>query len=588
MYLGRESQHSAMLPTLSTSSLLLAFAPSILASSSPVIRGHSGLSYAGRRNTTANQDYFLGIPFAEPPVGSLRFKPPVPWSPGKATVVNATQDGHSCVQSPMWTSNTISEDCLTLNIWKPTNVTGKVPVMVWIYGGAFYLGEIKQYPGTSLVERAVEIGKPIIYVAMNYRLGLFGFPPGQAAADAGGSNLGLKDQRLALEWVQKNIAYFGGDPTKVNVALLSCVMLYVDKRDQVTIFGVSAGAMSVGYQSLYKGGNIGGAFRGMILESGSPSTLHILEPNDPVREETLKFIANATGCADAPSPYECVRSAPSDVLARLNDDVIKVDPYYHAPGQAPTVFVPTRAPNDDFFTDIPSKLMHSGKFAKVPFINGDQLDEGPIFLNGTSLNTEQDIINWMTARFPGLYFNLSNVTAIRELLKYYPTDPAAGSPYGTGNDTFGQGAQYKRAASVLADMTFEASAASRRDHHATAAKFGVKSWSYLMREPPPNFTPVLGIQHGGELTFVMQTLGIVNPGASPAVLELVRTIGDYWINFAYDLDPNPKSGPKRPNWPIYGKAGNALQLLAANVTSFKDVARKQATDFVVNNPSLYN
>ncbi|KAG9080638.1 hypothetical protein FRC06_006321, partial [Ceratobasidium sp. 370] len=237
-----------------TSSLLLAFAPSILASSSPVIRGHSGLSYVGLRNTTANQDYFLGIPFAEPPVGPLRFKPPVPWSRGKVTVVNATQDGHSCVQSPMWTNNTMSEDCLTLNVWKPTNVTGKLPVMVWIYGGAFYLGEIQQYPGTSLVERSVEIGKPIIYVAMNYRIGLFGFPPGQAAVDAGGSNLGLKDQRLALEWIQKNIAYFGGDPRKV------------------TIFGDSAGAMSVGYQSLYKGGEIEGAFQGMILQSGSPSS----------------------------------------------------------------------------------------------------------------------------------------------------------------------------------------------------------------------------------------------------------------------------------------------------------------------------
>ncbi|KAG9094923.1 hypothetical protein FRC06_010334 [Ceratobasidium sp. 370] len=559
-----------MLPTLVTSSLLLAFAPSILASPSPVIRGHSGLSYVGLRNTTANQDYFLGIPFAEPPVGPLRFKPPVPWSRGKVTVVNATQDGHSCVQSTIWTNNTMSEDCLTLNIWKPTNVTGKLPVMAWIYGGGFYIGEIKQYPGTSLVERSVEIGKPIIYVAMNYRIGLFGFPPGQAAVDAGGSNLGLKDQRLALEWIQKNIAYFGGDPTKV------------------TIFGESAGAISAGYQSLYKGGKIEGAFRGMILQSGSPSTVHVLKPDDPVREQTLKYIANATGCTNAPNPYECVRSAPSDVLARLNDDVIKLDPSYHAPGQAPTIFVPTRAPNDDFFTDIPSKLMHAGKFAKIPFINGGQLDEGPLFLNGTSLNTEQDIINWFTARFPGLYFNLSNVTAIRELLKFYPTDPAAGSPYGTGNETFGQGAQYKRAASVFADMLFEAGPASRRDHHATAAKFGVKSWSYLMREPPPNFTPVLGVQHGGDITFVMQTLGTVNPNASPAVLELVRTVGDYWINFAYNLDPNPKSGPKRPNWPTYGKAGNALQLLAANVTSFKDVARKQATDFVIHSPSLYN
>ncbi|KAG9081218.1 hypothetical protein FRC06_005710 [Ceratobasidium sp. 370] len=87
----------------------------------------------------------------------------------------------------------------------------------------------------------------------------------------------------------------------------------------------------------------------------------------------------------------------------------------------------------------------------------------------------------------------------------------------------------------------------------------------------------------------MQTLGTVNPNASPAVLELVQTIAHPdRINFAYNLDPNPKSGTKRPNWPVYGKAATALQLLATNVTSFKDVARKQATDFVIHSPSLYN
>ncbi|KAG8736486.1 hypothetical protein FRC12_017581 [Ceratobasidium sp. 428] len=207
--------------------------------------------------------------------------------------------------------------------------------------------------------------------------------------------------------------------------------------------------------------------------------------------------------------------------------------------------------------------MHAGKFAKVPFINRIQLDEGPLFLNVTSINTEQDIINWITARFPGLYFSISNVTAIRELLEFYPTDPAVGSPYGTGNEMFGQGAQYKRAASIIGDLTF---GSSSRDHHATVNKFGVKSWPYVMCEPPPNFVPVYGVQHAGDIPFVMQTLPILKPDASPAVLELMRTIGNYWINFAYYLDPNPKSGPKRPNWPSHGETGDTLQLLASNVT----------------------
>jgi hypothetical protein len=131
-------------------------------------------------------------------------------------------------------------------------------------------------------------------------------------------------------------------------------------------------------------------------------------------------------------------------------------------------------PNDDFVTDLPSTLLREGKFAKVPFINGGvlnslsiilvltigptaQLDDGTIFVNGTAMNTEQDIINWLTARFPGLYFSITDVPAVRELLKHYPTDPAAGSPYGTGDETFGQGPQYKRFASLFGDLLFQVS-----------------------------------------------------------------------------------------------------------------------------------
>ncbi|KAG9084003.1 hypothetical protein FRC07_013770, partial [Ceratobasidium sp. 392] len=196
----------------------LAVVPALVlaaSASGPVVSTYAGLSYQGLRNTTAGQDYFLGIRFAQPPVGPLRFKAPVPWAPpSKTRTVNATRLGDSCEQAVEYSSNTISEDCLTLNIWKPTNVTKGLPVMVWIHGGGFYIGESARYPGTFFLERATKIGKPVIYVSINYRFGLYGFPPGQAAADAGALNLGLKDQRLALEWIQKNIKYFGGDPSK--------------------------------------------------------------------------------------------------------------------------------------------------------------------------------------------------------------------------------------------------------------------------------------------------------------------------------------------------------------------------------------
>ncbi|KAG9124351.1 hypothetical protein FRC07_011950 [Ceratobasidium sp. 392] len=401
-------------PSYSKLALLALSLPTSLGAP-PIITDSSGLSYAGLHDSVFKQDYFLGIPFAQPPVGSLRFRPPVPWFRGDTRVVNATQHGLS-------DSEHLADLELMSILGKPTKTAKKLPVMVWIYGGAFYAGGIKSFPGNHLVERSTKIGKPIVYVAMNYRVGIYGFPPGQAAQDAGASNLGLKDQRFALEWIQKNIVYFGGDPNKL-------------------------------------------------------------------------------------------------------------DSYYQALiGQAPTIFTPTRSPDDDFFTDIPSKLLRAGKFAKVPFINGAQLDEGTIFVNGTSLNTEQDIVNWATAHFTGLDTGITNETAVRELLKYYPDDPAAGSPYGTDNETFGQGAQYKRYASMVGDLIFQA---PRRDHLRKTAKFGVKSWSYIFAERPLDFLPHIGIKHSGEILFVLQFIGTVNPNASPEQLSFTQAVGDYWSLLAF-------------------------------------------------------
>ncbi|KAF8734832.1 Extracellular triacylglycerol lipase precursor, partial [Rhizoctonia solani] len=505
-------------------SLWLATLPpaAFAAGSGPVVHGADGLSYVGTRNTTSRQDYFLGIPFAQPPVGRLRFKPPVAWAPGNTTEVNATQFGAGCQQATGYvpTNNTLSEDCLTLNIWKPTNVAKKLPVMVYI------------------------------------------FPPGQEAYNAGGSNLGFKDQRLALEWIHKNIEYFGGDPNKV------------------TLFGTSAGGVSASIQTLYNKGKIGGLFRGIILESGPPETLHALRPDDPVREAAFRLIANATGCLGDPYVFECVRNAPADTLIQANKDVLALEPYYRANVPAPTIFGPTYSPDDEFITEPIHDLIHSGKFAKVPIISGGivpypvimismsytlqaQLDEGPVFFDGPAVNisSEQDIINWFTARFPALYIGMSNLTSITELLKFYPTSPTAGSPYGTGSETFGRGAQFKRASSVFGDYLFHA---PRRDHLASATKFGVKSWTYILKESPLIFPPQYGIGHGGDVPFVFQTLNIDSPNASPAAIELMRTIGTYWVNFAYSLDPNA-GGTKLPHWPQYGKEMNALQLLGSNL-----------------------
>ncbi|XP_039581565.1 cholinesterase-like, partial [Passer montanus] len=186
---------------------------------------------------------FLGIPYAEPPVGPLRFAPPRPARPWGG-VLDALSHPHACFQpvdtmfpgfggSEMWNPNReMSEDCLYLNIWAPApRPETPAPVLVWIYGGGFYSGaaSLDVYDG-----RFLAAAEGVLVVSMNYRVGALGFLALPGHPEAPG-NVGLLDQRLALRWVQANIAAFGGDP------------------GAVTLFGESAGAASVGLHLLSGG-----------------------------------------------------------------------------------------------------------------------------------------------------------------------------------------------------------------------------------------------------------------------------------------------------------------------------------------------
>ncbi|CAG2182329.1 unnamed protein product, partial [Oppiella nova] len=174
---------------------------------------------------------FLGIPYAQPPVGALRFAKPVPIEKPSKDIIDATKPGNSCMQKPpdyaqeLWGNVTLSEDCLVLNIWTP-NVENSTrsealplkPVMFYIHGGGLLWGSIFNpiYNGSVLATHNV------LLVSTNYRLGSFGFLYGEEVSAPG--NVGLFDQLLALKWVRENVHLFGGD------------------RDQITIFGQSAGS----------------------------------------------------------------------------------------------------------------------------------------------------------------------------------------------------------------------------------------------------------------------------------------------------------------------------------------------------------
>lgn len=218
-------------------------------------------TYQGRHLQEWDQDAFLGIPYAQPPLGDLRFRWPQSINTSFSGTRDASEYGYSCMQ--YHTNFSLSEDCLTLNVIRPTGNYTKLPVVVWIYGGGLYTGSTAdpQYNLSGVVRVSQDLGQPVIAVDMNYRLGMWGFLQTPGLVAEGSSNAGLMDQRLALRWIQENIAAFGGDP------------------DQVVIWGESAGAQSIAYHLFSYDGRDDGLYRGAIMESGGPTGMDSHEQN---------------------------------------------------------------------------------------------------------------------------------------------------------------------------------------------------------------------------------------------------------------------------------------------------------------------
>ncbi|KAG0430052.1 hypothetical protein HPB47_023049 [Ixodes persulcatus] len=292
---------------------------------------------------------YVGIPYAEPPIGDLRFKEPVPRSPWKGTY-DATTGGSACPQQHVFENTKkpliYTEDCLHLNVWMPQNAQ-RSNVLVWIHGGGFTCGSASYeiYTGSVL---AVKTG--FVVVSINYRLGILGFLNAYSP-DAPG-NQGLLDQNLALKWVRDNIEAFGGDPSVV------------------TIFGESAGSMSVHSHVLSPMSK--GLFKRAVMMSGS---MYNIDFFDSSHESIIKGnkVAQLVGCAKAnrdlvshpDEVLQCLRSKKADELALATPEV--------SDGVELTFF-PTY--HDTFFPKVPTVAVDRGFFQDVEILTGVTTDEG--------------------------------------------------------------------------------------------------------------------------------------------------------------------------------------------------------------------
>src|SRR5580700_1803378 len=308
----------------------------------PILRIDGG---AVRGAAVSGVDEFLGLPYAAPPTGALRWRPPQPPAAWDG-VRDATQFGPSCPQppSPFAPPAPFSEDCLYLNVYTPTLRRDRDrPVLVWIHGGGFTVDGARNYDGSKLAADGV------VVVTINYRLGALGFlaHPALAARPGGAAgNYGLMDQQAALRWVQRNIARFGGGP------------------DNVTIAGQSAGGLSVLAQLVSPGAR--GLFQRAIVQSG---TFALNQRPLAVAEAAGETFATAVGCADQSAA--CLRNAPvSDLVAKFGVEI---------PGVV----------DGSVLTQPIGTALARGQFARVPVINGITHDEELVFVAGLGLTVSQ-------------------------------------------------------------------------------------------------------------------------------------------------------------------------------------------------------
>ncbi|XP_052564455.1 juvenile hormone esterase-like [Culex pipiens pallens] len=311
---------------------------------------------------------YLGVPFAKPPVGKLRFKNPVrndPW----VGDYDATWQRSRCLQKndirPLQTVQG-SEDCLYLNVFRPKNVTGPLPVIFFIHGGAFAAGSSSM--GEFGPERFMDTGKVILVIAQ-YRLGVFGFLSTEDRASPG--NYGLKDQLFALRWTQRNIAYFGGDP------------------NLVTIVGQSAGSSSVQYHMVSPQSK--GLFARAVSMSGSAlgSRYYSVDQLALARRQ-----AEAVGISNASSLsterlVDALREVDGLELARSID---KLKYFYVHPILQWHPTIERYVDEETFISEDPREVWRSGRYHQVPYTMGFLPNDGAytsaILLSNSSLLNE--------------------------------------------------------------------------------------------------------------------------------------------------------------------------------------------------------
>ena len=471
---------------------------------------------------------YKGVPFAAPPVGKLRWRPPQPVKPWEG-VRACTAFGPSCPQPKQIVGRDVgtrNEDCLYLNVWAPAKPgADKLAVMVWIHGGGHTTGSgsLAFYDGQHLARQGV------VAVTINYRLGPLGYfahPLLSKESELGVSgNYGMLDQIAALKWVQRNIAAFGGDPGRV------------------TIFGESAGALSV--CRLMVSPLAKGLFHRAIAQSGGAQgrNRHLrkawygLEPMEKVGER----IAAALGCDQA-----------DDVLAALR-------------AKTPEELLEASSPSQGLFgkgikfgpiidgwalPDDPADLFKAGKQHDVPFMAGSNADEGTIFLRQLPIRR-----------------TFGYRLTVRAMFREHADRLLALFPAQADDQVRDAINRLVTASSFVAPARFLVRSMEPKESKAYLYHF--------TRRLPSGPTALYGAFHGLEIAYVF---GSFSPKLAVTAQDrkLSKVMGACWVQFAKTGDPN---GPGLPEWPAY-EAATDRHLEFGNKVEVKSGLYREACDLL--------
>ncbi|HEY0763592.1 MAG TPA: carboxylesterase/lipase family protein [Pyrinomonadaceae bacterium] len=493
--------------TIKTFSLtLIILIAAITTQAADVVQTANG-SVEGRGVQPSGVRIFRGIPFAQPPTGDLRWREPQPAKNWKG-VRQAVDFGPRCMQARIFDdmifrSNGVSEDCLYLNVWTPAKSNReRLPVLVYFYGGGFVSGDGSEprYDGESMA------AKGIVVVTVNYRLGVFGFmahPELTKESTHGASgNYGFLDQNAALQWVQTNIANFGGDPKGVTIA------------------GESAGSISVSaHMASPLSKNL---IAGAIGESGAITGTLSAVPRAKAEEQGSKFGAGlgalTIAAMRAISSQQILDAASAGGWASIGRFPLTIDGY--------------------FLTDEPVTIFASGKQARVPLLVGWNSEEvGFGALLGPAKPTLENYKN-----------TLGKLYSMRadEVFRLYPA---------TNNEEVMQAAT-----DLASDRFISYSTWKWADMHAKTG--GASVYRYLYARPRPamktgNAPPARGAAHSAEIEYALGNLGLNDVYAwTPDDHKVSTVMQNYFANFIKKGNPN---GAGLPEWPVI-TAGQFMKL----------------------------